>query len=182
MANLVKRGSLLKIITTAKAQEAIGKEAPLTKIFRGLVLLTIALGLVVIPNQTGLSQVAMEPKTFTWDKKQTFTISRAFQGPSDPRQFMKSECVSAIIGRLHSIVSWSKVKKSATREKIWALYTRGNTVDFKLEGFSIEKLNRSKTRIEATCDFEAVTPLIDVSEEAILNATGLTKYFSPQRK
>jgi hypothetical protein len=178
----VKRGSLLKIIIVAKAEEARGKEVPLSKTFRDLVLLTITLGLVIIHNKGGLAEVAMEPKTFTWDKKQTFMISRALQGGSDPSQFMKSECVSAIIGRLHSIVSWSKVKKSATREKIWVLYTRGNTVDFKLKGFSIEKLKRSKTKIKATCNFEAVTPLIDVSEEAILNATGLTKYFSLQRK
>ena len=90
---------------------------------------------------------------------------------------MEAECLSEIIQRLHGIVSWNKVQKPATREKIWALYIKGKIANFKVKGFSAGELITNENEVQITCNFKAVTPLVDLSEDTILRSTGLIKYF-----
>ena len=118
-----------------------------------------------------------EPYSFVWDKEQSFIITHAFTDGPSLHPIMRAQCISQIIKRLHKIVSWKKVKKPTLQAQIWALYTKGKVAKFKINGFSLGKLNKDGSIIQSSCNFKAVTPLLDVSEDAILEATGLAKYF-----
>ena len=152
-------------------------EDRLTKIFRYILSSLIGIGCALALPLAGLAENNVEERTFTWHTNQTFVITRASIGTSLQGPFMESECLSEIIARLHTIVPWKKVKKHLTQKKIWALYTKGKKTSFKINGFSVGGVHQSARGVNATCNFKAVTPTIDVSEETILSSTGLAKYF-----
>ena len=157
---------------------ASAAEDRLKKISRYVLSCVMAVGLTLGLSRAGLTADNLEPSTFIWPKNQSFMITRVSDGNSlQRRAFMQSECVSEIITRLHILVPWNKVKKHSTREKIWALYTKGRTISFKINGFLVGDLHQTNRGTHATCNFKAVTPLIDFSEDTILKSTGLKKYF-----
>lgn len=152
-------------------------EGRLTRIFRYILSCPLVFGGVLAIPFAVMASNYVEERTYTWHTDQSFAITRAHAGNQLLRPYMVSECLSEIIVRLHIIVPWKKVKKRPTQKKIWALYTKGKKTSFIINGFSVQDLHRSTRGLHATCNFEAVTPKIDVSEETILRATGLAKYF-----
>ena len=152
-------------------------EGRLTKIFRYILSCLLIFGCVLAIPFAGMASNNVEERTYTWHTDQSFAITRAPSGNPLLRPYVVSECLSEIIVRLHKIVPWNKVKKRLTQKKIWALYTKGKKTSFKINGFSVGDLHRSPRGVHATCNFEAVTPKIDISEETILRSTGLAKYF-----
>ena len=162
-------------------QAVTGEEVPPIKTFNhSLLALTMLLSLNTLSNTACLASDAIATKDISWDQRQSVTVTRQAPNAYQAKVFMKSECLSAIIKNLHEVVDWSRVKKASTREKIWALFIVEKTAAIKINGFMLGEIHQKGSKVSATCFYDSVTPQIDISEGAILNATGLLKYFNPQ--